>query len=129
MMRLNCRRGDSRVWTMELTVDGARRNITNDFIRFTLKRSRDDLDSAAVLRLCSNTGGIVKLTQSGETKGQFTVSVTPVQTAALESGVLLEADVQFTFPGGEAFTPDGFDGTCYVKADVTRNTGSIASDT
>lgn len=124
MIKLKLRRGDSHDLTFELTwaATGALVDLTPYLIRFTAKTSPDDADSAALIRLSSGAGGIVKLSNVG----QFLASITPAMTADMAIGQKMYFDSQLTDVDGSVVTP--FYGQITIVADVTYNAGDIGTD-
>lgn len=126
-MFLACMRGDTSTWTFEVFDGDSPRDLTGDFLRFTVKNALDDLDSQSLLRFSSTTSGLTVLPQSGTTLGQFTVTVLPADIASLAADLEAFWDIQLTLADGSVVTP--FKGIIQFVGDVTHNTGSIATDT
>lgn len=127
-MNLSVRRGDTTTWTFEVSDDtdpSGLRDLTGDFLRFTVKRHKSDADTAALLRLSSTTSGIAKLNQTTN-RGQFTVTVLHADTDAWDVDLVGYYDVQITLADGSVVTP--FSGTFSAWGDVTINSGAIAGD-
>lgn len=96
-------------------------------IRATVKNAPDDADSAALLRHSSDTSGIVILTQSGDTLGQFQWSITPAETKTLVTAdYRCVFDIQLTLSDGSVHTP--FLGEFFIAGDITHNSGTIGTD-
>lgn len=122
MVKLKLRRGDSHNLTFEILEDGVALNLTPFLIRLTAKTSPDDADSAALFRLSSTWGGIVKLA----TAGRFLATLLPGDTTNMAIGQKMYFDVQLTNAGGEVVTP--FYGQITIVADVTKNSADVGTD-
>ena len=127
-MYLAVNRGDNVTWTFQVLDDGDPMDLTTlRRIRFTVKNKSDDADSDALIRLSDETSGVTVLTQSGDTLGQFTVSLTHADTKTLVTAdYRCVFDIQLTYNDGSVQTP--FMGEFFIAGDVTHNSDTIATD-
>ena len=128
-MFLTIIRGDSFSTTFLVLSDGDPLDLgTVSLARFTVKEKVADADSAALVRLSTGVGGVTILTQSGDTLGMLTVSLTPTETAALTPTVQNAIwDLQLTLNDGSVHTP--FMGEAEITGDVTINSADVGTDT
>jgi len=112
-------RGDTLIFDGVATLSAALLDLTAYTIWCTGKYRRSDADSDAVFEKTVGDG-ITLLTQSGLTKGGFTVTIDPADTSGLNYKTTLEYDVQVKDASGHIYTADS--GTIVVSLDVTRAT-------
>lgn len=127
-MFLTVNRGDNITWTFQVLDDGEPADLSAARrIRFTVKNKMDDADSDALIRLSDETSGVTVLTQSGDTLGQFEVSLTHADTKTLVTAdYRCVFDCQITWDDGSVSTP--FMGEFFIAGDVTHNSDTIATD-
>ena len=131
MTDISLRRGDTKAWIFYAKEDGAAMDLsTVSLIRFSVKRAVDYVDTAAILRKSSATGGVVTLTQDVApptgTLGCFMVTLTHLDTQLLDPDMHMLYDIQFTMNDGSVSTP--FYGGFRLYGDVTRNSAGIGTD-
>lgn len=117
--QLSVIRGDTSSWNVAVTLNGEVYPLTGSSLRFTVKRSPNDPDSAAVITRTSATGGVT-ITDGAAGKARITLG--PADTTTLDPGATYVWDFQITTSGGSVYTPDGLRGPFTVSADVSRTT-------
>jgi hypothetical protein len=110
-------RGDTASFSGTVMRAGAPVNLTGAKLWFTAKRSRSDLDEAAVIKKDTVLGGVVILSP---TSGTYRVTILPADTSSLTYTIQLFYDVQLLEPDGTVTTIES--GTLEVDAsrDITR---------
>lgn len=118
MADLTVTRGDTLRLTVTVTnADGSAYDLTGATMRFTVKRSVWDDDSAAPIALYWISGGAASgITVSNPASGVATITATGTQTATLVTTAHVY-DVQVS-RGGDTWTVAS--GMLLVTADVTR---------
>lgn len=125
---LTCRKGDSYSQVFRVYFSGAPMDLgTVTLARFSIKTDpEEDLDSEALIRLSTGVGGVAILTQTGATKGQLRVTMTPAETLPLPVGRAYW-DLQLTLNDGSVYTP--ISGEVIVDGHVTINSADVGTDT
>lgn len=118
MSDLSMYRGDDDDFTITaLDATGAAVDLTGTTLIWTVKRSRTDPDSAAVIQKKSSDGGITILTQSGATLGQATINLAAADTSPLTHQTMGYWDLQVVDAAGKVQTLST--GTLMILLDVT----------
>jgi hypothetical protein len=107
-------RGDTEVFDAAITVSGVPVNITGCSLKFTAKRSLQDLDADAVFQL-TTPAEIVITNGPG---GLCQINVASLDTSALIVPTLCYCDLQLVDLLGNVSTTTT--GTLLIKIDVTR---------
>ena len=92
--------GNSVDLDVTVVLNNATYDVTNDKIWFTIKNSFTDPDSAALLQVTTESG----ISFTNATAGQILISLTPVLTQNLPTGVELDYDIQIRTPSGKVYT-------------------------
>lgn len=118
--RLNILRGDTASWEFRIAEQngGAALDLTGASLRFTVKTSRREPDSAALIQKQIATG-IEVVDALG---GVLRVTLSAADTAALDPQTLYVWDLQVRTALGIVITPDYAQGTMRIDGDVTRTT-------
>lgn len=112
--QLEMRRGDTPIWELAVTEDGAAFNLTGATLYFTAKLALDDADPG-VFQLTNSAG----ITITDAAAGEAEIQPRRADTNALTSDVTLFWDVQVSIAGSsETFTV--LNGTLVIRRDVTR---------
>ena len=95
-------RGDTKVFTATVTLNGVAVNLTGGTLRLTAKWSPFDADGAAAFQLSSPSDGIVLTTP---TSGIATITITAAKTTGLPNKLSnLFYDLQFTDSASKPYT-------------------------
>lgn len=98
-------------------LDSVPTNLVGCSIWFTVKKTRTDADSAAIVVKTIENGGIVLTDGPG---GLFRLYLTPDDCALILTKRGYFWDVTIRFPSGEVHTPTGMSGDIVASANVRR---------
>ena len=120
MARLSIVQGDTAVLRIAvLNPDGTPTDLTGYEITFTIKRSRGDLDQAAVFQGTKDDGDIVLVGDPAD--GTFDVTVPYADTVPMRPGKPYYWDTQLE-QAGLVFTP--CNGLIFVDGEITQTVPS-----
>ena len=111
------RRGDTPVWEITVTENGAPFDLTGYTIRMTAKRNMNDSDADAVFQLSTDAGTITITNAAG---GIAQARPLRSDTSDLTTDVTVFVDVQIAEDGSPDVTYTVFNDTLLVQRDVTR---------
>lgn len=114
---LAIKRGDSNIFTVTITLNGAPLDVSAYDIWCTAKYSKDDPDINALFQL-TKAGGDIAV--SGANNNIATVTVAASDTIALTHDVMVFYDVQIKSVPGQITTVA--EGTMNISRDITRAT-------
>jgi hypothetical protein len=119
MARLEIVQGDTAVLRITvLNPDGTPTNLTGYAITFTIKRSRGDLDQAAIFQ-GTLAGGDITIVSGNPALGLFDVTVPAAKTKVMRPNKPYYWDAQLS-QSGQIFTP--CNGTIFADGEITQST-------